>query len=136
MTKSEYAQYLKSVHWEKIKEEYKKSDLFTGKCYTCEKDLKTCHFHHQTYKRLGNERLTDIISICSKCHYYIHKLLFSNTKLNLWGATNFIRKKRGLKGINRKRKNVKYKTIPKQYKNVIINGKNRRIPIYKKVRAY
>jgi 5-methylcytosine-specific restriction endonuclease McrA len=30
------------------------------------------HVHHKTYKRLGKERLKDLLAVCPACHMEIH----------------------------------------------------------------
>ena len=71
-----YQNYLKSSHWKNLKKEYKKSKLYTRKCWCCNKRIKKSrNFHHRTYKRLGYENLTDIIPVCHYCHNEIHELV-------------------------------------------------------------
>ncbi len=67
-----YEEYLKSEKWkEKRKEIY---ILRNKKCEICKCKLYGhYHIHHKTYKRLGEERNSDLILLCEKCHINIHK---------------------------------------------------------------
>lgn len=66
----EYDKYLSSKQWKSLKKQvYKK---YKGKCHICKKryDLDT---HHQTYKRIYHEKLTDLVLLCHTCHYRVHR---------------------------------------------------------------
>lgn len=84
-----YSQYLKSKHWLLIKAKYKNSKL-NKQCSVCGviKEQSKMHHHHKSYKRIGNERLTDIIMLCDECHSKTHNLLNNKAsqKTNLWNA--------------------------------------------------
>jgi hypothetical protein len=90
MNKQEYKRYLNSSHWEKVKERYWKGKL-PNKCYCCQ-TTRNLQLHHKTYKRLGKERLTDLIYLCDKCHSQVHEYLKEN-KTNLWNVARKIKKK-------------------------------------------
>lgn len=67
-----YGQYLTSEHWREIKEQYRNSGL--------QQDCFVCHdpnvdLHHKTYKRLGEERLDDLVPLCRLHHEAAHRLL-------------------------------------------------------------
>ena len=42
--------------------------------YTCRGcgTTEQLEVHHTTYKRLGNEKLTDLVTVCRNCHQRIH----------------------------------------------------------------
>lgn len=66
-----YYDYIKSPYWEDVKNRYKKSKL-PQNCTRCGLNNKIV-YHHLTYKRLGHERLWDIIPVCWDCHGKIHE---------------------------------------------------------------
>ena len=91
-TFTNYKEYLKSDHWKNVKKRYKDSKL-TQKCYICGSN-KHINIHHKTYKRLGKEKLNDLVPLCQECHYLTHKALgISNSQnLNLWNMAKRIKK--------------------------------------------
>lgn len=93
MTKAEYASYLRSDHWHNVKKRYRKSRL-PWKCGCCQ-GIKKLDLHHKTYKRLGSERLTDLLPLCRDCHSAVHELVRGGVQL--WPATRRYRKKLGKK---------------------------------------
>ena len=66
-----YVEYLRSDKWE-----YKRQQKAYEQCHTCERCSKRIekgfHIHHKTYKRLGNELLSDLMFLCQDCHSDIH----------------------------------------------------------------
>lgn len=68
-TTMHYYDYIKSIHWENVKNRYRKSKLKQN-C-VCGSFTRIV-FHHLTYKRLGHERLWDIIPLCWDCHNKTH----------------------------------------------------------------
>jgi 5-methylcytosine-specific restriction endonuclease McrA len=94
MTKNEYQKYLKSSHWRDVKRRFRRSKLYRDTCYICGK--KGClHLHHKSYKRLGSERLTDLVQLCSTCHREVHDILKerASMKTNLWNIARKLRKR-------------------------------------------
>lgn len=67
-----YAEYLESEHWKQFKQRYVQSDQ-PQRCRCC--GLAKYELHHVTYKRLGQERLTDVIPLCRECHDKVHETL-------------------------------------------------------------
>lgn len=65
-----YFKYIKSPEWKKKRKQvlavYKNPN-----CVVCSR--KGVHIHHRTYKRLGGERLNDLIPLCPSCHRLFHK---------------------------------------------------------------
>ena len=66
-----YHSYINSPEWKS-----KKSDFIAhrGKlqCYLC-KVYGPCDLHHRTYKRLGNEKKSDLRLLCRGCHEFVHR---------------------------------------------------------------
>lgn len=73
MTKSEYAAYVQSESWQKLRKEYLEE---FGECERCrlprwlasiayDQDL---HVHHLSYKNLGNEDWCQLEALCRRCH--------------------------------------------------------------------
>ena len=64
-----YQVYLKSDEWKaKRRKILKMADY---KCRRC--GARATQVHHETYKRIYNEKLTDLTALCSDCHSKIHK---------------------------------------------------------------
>jgi len=63
-----YSEYLKTRHWSKTRKRILKKYNFV--CYDCLE--KAVDVHHLTYERIGNERDSDLIPICIKCHSIRH----------------------------------------------------------------
>jgi len=73
MNYADYQDYLKSEKWYAIR-----LKVLTRDDYTCQH----CHFkvtsytanvHHKTYARLGDEELSDLITLCIPCHEKEHE---------------------------------------------------------------
>lgn len=75
----EYNNYMKSDAWVAKREE--RLQLDDNKCVMCgrpnglQKDGKTpiLQVHHVSYSNLGNEPMSEIVSLCAGCHKKIHK---------------------------------------------------------------
>jgi hypothetical protein len=96
VTSGLYLEYLKSEHWQETRARFRASRLQQG-CYVC--GDPRVDLHHKTYKRLGNERLTDLLPLCRRHHEATHVLLkewkargANPSKRNLWTAVRHIRK--------------------------------------------
>ena len=86
----EYAAYLNSTEWKKIREEA--IELYQS-CVLCA-SRNSLEVHHRTYANFKNENITrDLIVICSRCH----------AKYHYW--------KSGVKHQNRKRRKKRKKPI-------------------------
>lgn len=68
----DYQKYMQSSAWRKKREKVLKRDGHVCQVRGC-KVNSGLHVHHLTYKRLGNERLSDLITLCSKHHKQLHK---------------------------------------------------------------
>ena len=94
---SSYREYLSSDHWQGFRNKFlswfrnrNNGELF---CEYCSAHDTILNVHHRTYKRLGAERIGDMVLLCRNCHEKVHKLKFSQNKkkLNLWQATKITR---------------------------------------------
>jgi len=64
-----YSDYLKSIHWGKLKKRYITTN---ASCYVCGKRYSLL-LHHVSYDRLGKEKIgRDLVIVCFKCHQKIH----------------------------------------------------------------
>lgn len=66
-----YKEYLKTDHWQCMrKTALKRADY---KCQVCGRRDITLNVHHNTYKNIGHEYLTDLCVLCKECHETFHK---------------------------------------------------------------
>ena len=65
-----YDAYLSSNHWKTLRLEIIKER--GSACERCFDVTSSPNVHHKTYKRLGNEKKTDLTLLCQKCHKTIH----------------------------------------------------------------
>ena len=65
-----YEQYLRSRHWLDVVRPAA-IERANGRCQLCggERDL---HVHHNNYDRLGAELPSDVVVLCSRCHWHHH----------------------------------------------------------------
>lgn len=68
----DYPSYLRSKHWKDVKRRYYSKYGYYCKSCNWKRNLQ---LHHRTYKNIGNERLTDLESLCVKCHRMEHGLI-------------------------------------------------------------
>lgn len=73
MNKEEYAEYLKSEHWQHVREAA--LERARGACQLCGDDENTLNVHHNNYNRLEEEWDSDVIVLCSNCHAQFHSKL-------------------------------------------------------------
>jgi len=66
------ATYLKSKHWQSIREAY--FDPLRP-CYCCAEADCDQELHHWTYANLGKETAADLIQVCGQCHQRIHGIV-------------------------------------------------------------
>lgn len=78
MTHAAKKAYLESPEWGLLKRKIYKRDTV---CLCCGSP-RLLQVHHVTYKRLGKERLSDLILLCSQCHSTGHKYLGYTRKGN------------------------------------------------------
>jgi 5-methylcytosine-specific restriction endonuclease McrA len=67
-----YKAYLQSPEWQEKRERL--LEFWDYQCATCSSPLDL-QVHHRTYKRVGNERLNDLIVLCESCHEKFHETL-------------------------------------------------------------
>lgn len=67
--KLEYAEYLKTDHWQEMRA--KALERAGYKCQLCSSE-EMLQVHHNTYKNIGNEKLTDLVVLCRGCHSRFH----------------------------------------------------------------
>jgi 5-methylcytosine-specific restriction endonuclease McrA len=99
--KQNYDKYLKSAHWQDVRRRYKASKLHKDACYACGTS-EGLQLHHKTYKRVGRERLNDLLYLCGDCHSKVHQVLRDRAsgKTTLFNVAKKLRKiikKRGKK---------------------------------------
>jgi 5-methylcytosine-specific restriction endonuclease McrA len=92
-----YSSYLNSPHWQSVRARYYKSRLpnrIQGGhivCAACN-GVGLLQLHHKSYKRLGAERLQDLVLLCGDCHQRIHAM--NPKRKGLWTMTRrFIKRK-------------------------------------------
>ena len=64
--------YLQSKHWKLFR--VKAYNYYKGVCQRCGDPipLAIANIHHRVYKRMGNEKLTDVVLYCNHCHACKH----------------------------------------------------------------
>lgn len=70
MNKEEYATYLQSDHWKKVK---KAMYSMKSRCHVCFIGEENLNIHHITYENIGNEGYFDLVVLCQDCHKKIHR---------------------------------------------------------------
>ena len=66
--KEKYRSYLNSDAWKAKRAQVLKAA--GGKCRRC--GARATEVHHETYKRIFNERLSDLTALCRGCHEKEH----------------------------------------------------------------
>lgn len=67
-----YKAYLQTPEWEaKRLKALRRADHHCELCFADQ----TLHVHHKTYERRGDERLSDLIVLCDRCHARFHDIL-------------------------------------------------------------
>lgn len=70
--KRNYSSYLETSHWENIRNLKLKEAEY--KCQLCSKKDVKLHVHHNTYERIGDEDMNDLIVLCEDCHKKFHDI--------------------------------------------------------------
>lgn len=60
----EYNEYLKSPHWQKLRESILQRDNY--ECQICFNPAE--QVHHLTYQHRGEEYIFELVSLCEACH--------------------------------------------------------------------
>lgn len=69
--KIKYEDYLKSKEWKTKREKIAQERNYI--CEKCKKQIiKGYHIHHINYDNFGNEKESDLMFLCKKCHEKIH----------------------------------------------------------------
>jgi len=102
-TSVNYADYLGSSGWSKMREEAFKT--YGKRCQIC-LNTSSLHVHHKTYEHLGHEFVDELAVLCSKCHDQLHKEFLSYKSRRskrrkrvhglLWFSNWFIKKQSGV----------------------------------------
>jgi hypothetical protein len=86
MSHDEHQEYVRSEEWASVRDRYLASKLPKA-CVICDKLWHDAfHLHHRTYKRLGHEKLSDVVPVCDVCHEAVHRLQ-QTQGLHLWAAS-------------------------------------------------
>jgi 5-methylcytosine-specific restriction endonuclease McrA len=65
-----YQDFLDSDYWAALRDRVFRRDRY--RCQNCGAKRRLT-VHHGTYARLGAERMTDVLTLCAKCHQDWHK---------------------------------------------------------------
>jgi 5-methylcytosine-specific restriction endonuclease McrA len=65
---ADYSEYLRSAEWQQRRILRLEKDNY--KCGDC--GVTATDVHHLTYERIGKEILSDLISLCARCHAIRH----------------------------------------------------------------
>ena len=65
----EWGEYIHSVAWDEMRQKVLRRDGF--KCVCCG-ESKNLNVHHTTYENLGAEKMSDLVTLCQKCHEKVH----------------------------------------------------------------
>lgn len=66
----DYTAYLRSQPWRLLRSAVIRRAK--GVCERCGK-WPIVNIHHVTYERVGQERLEDLLGVCSQCHQELHR---------------------------------------------------------------
>lgn len=84
-----YKKYLKSPHWKDVRKRFYASEFYSGRCECCFDRNVPLQVHHKSYKRLGRERLSDLVALCGDCHKKTHEIV--GGRITLWDASAIVR---------------------------------------------
>ena len=65
-----YAERRQTKEWAILKKRIHHRDRY--RCRLCGRDDVELHVHHCTYANYAQERLEDLITLCSECHHDFH----------------------------------------------------------------
>jgi hypothetical protein len=88
-----FRQYITSKSWWRTKERYRQTEL-PQDCVVC--GDPNVDLHHRTYKRLGEEKMTDLFPLCREHHDQAHRLdrelaARGVQHQGLWGIASILR---------------------------------------------
>lgn len=64
--------YLRSAKWASLKREILTRDNFKCRCCNSTSSLE---IHHIDYSQLGDEHISQLVTLCSNCHTKLHNIL-------------------------------------------------------------
>lgn len=105
-----YEEYLKTRHWALFRRMI--ADKRGWVCEKCGKKIDNAwdyNIHHKTYKRVGNEKESDVMFLCPDCHKALHKKLDKEKK----------EKKENKKAKKPQNNTVKHKSVDRRTKREI-----------------
>lgn len=76
-----YEDYLASPHWKALRVKFFRKHRVPP-CSGCWRTHTALQLHHRHYKRLGHERMTDLVALCPDCHKQTHVFCSINRKVN------------------------------------------------------
>ena len=79
-----YAEYIQSHGWAEKKQARMKLD--GDHCQGCQA-RENLQVHHITYARLYRERMSDLVTVCTRCHRLIHRIYKPMTGRSLASVT-------------------------------------------------
>jgi 5-methylcytosine-specific restriction endonuclease McrA len=63
--------YLRGAEWQRLR--FEALELADYKCQLCGRQNRVLDVHHNTYRRVGRERVSDLVVLCRDCHYRYHE---------------------------------------------------------------
>lgn len=73
-TRKGYARYIESPEWAAFRERYYRTH--DKRCFVVEcGSTESIRLHHINYRRIGNERPTDVVPLCAFHHKEVHLLI-------------------------------------------------------------
>ena len=65
----EYRHYLQGEHWKEVRQQaLRNADYHCSLCGA----VRGLQVHHNTYKNLGHENMSDLVVLCRDCHAKFH----------------------------------------------------------------
>lgn len=81
-----YAEYLQTTYWSICRKRILRLDQYC--CWWCD-GTQYLQVHHLNYSRRGQERDTDLVTLCKGCHFKFHDRYDTKYQLNS-GRTKII----------------------------------------------
>lgn len=72
MSPEEKQLYMQSNKWHNIRSIVLSRDNYA--CKVCS-SVDSLEIHHMSYEHLGDEQLSDLVTLCRKCHFTLHEQL-------------------------------------------------------------
>jgi 5-methylcytosine-specific restriction endonuclease McrA len=73
MASKNLSEYRRTPEWEVLRN--RKLIMAGNRCQVCGTTAKPLDCHHNSYERLGDELLEDLVILCRTCHYHYHDIL-------------------------------------------------------------